>query len=89
MKRVAIIPAKAASNADFNRIVGKLLAAGVPNNNEFINGEAIAVRRPTLQPYLYAPCDFLQNSIAIFAYLRKNHAAFSTFAKKFVIQKVG
>ena len=27
--------------------------------------------------------------IAIFAYLRKNHTAFSTFAKKAVIHKVG
>ena len=27
--------------------------AGIPNNNEFITGDNIAVIKPTLRPYLY------------------------------------
>ena len=45
-------PAISASSTDFSMMAGSAAAAGMPNRAEFTSGEAMAVSRPTRQPYL-------------------------------------
>ena len=52
LKRRAAYPAVPASSADFTRIAGSAVTAGIPNSAAFTSGEARAVSSPVRQPYL-------------------------------------
>lgn len=54
LKERAVIPANPAKNADLMMMDETIAGAGIPNIAELTIGEAIAVSKPTFQPYLYA-----------------------------------